>query len=336
MPEKWIRRKGTKESGFRYTGPDGQPVRDAATRERIDLLRIPPAWRDVHIAANPRAPIQVWGLDARGRKQYRYHRRAVEMGELRKFYRVRQMAKDLPKLRRRLLADLGRDDYSRDRICAGIVLLISNAWFRIGSERYEKENNSFGITTLRKSHVKHVGSTVVFEYRGKRGIDHRQTISDERLVAFVNDLMTTPGRRLFRYKEGRRWLDVDSHEVNDYIEEIAGFPYTAKDFRTWGGSLRAATVLSDLGREKSTAARNRNVVMAVRMVAAELGNTPAICRKSYVHPMILTRYLKSGATISVPRHRGKPSQARHTPEETALIDFLDEHFPDRRQERRNP
>ena len=336
MAEKWIRRKGTKESGFRYTDPKGSPVRDAATRERIDALRIPPAWREVHIAANPRAPIQVWGFDARGRKQYRYHKRAVEKGELRKYYRVRQMAKELPKLRKRLFDDLSRDDYSRDRICAGIVLLISNAWFRIGSERYEKENNSFGITTLRKSHVEFTASGVVFEYRGKRGIDHRQTITDERLVAFVQAIMDTPGRRLFRYKEGRRWVDVDSHEVNDYIEEIAGFPYTAKDFRTWGGSLRAATVLSDLGREKSKTARNKNVVMAVRMVAAELGNTPAICRKSYVHPMILTRYLRSGATISVPRRRGKPSPARHSPEEVALIDFLDEHFPDRRKERRDP
>ena len=336
MPEKWIRRKGTKESGFRYTDQNGKPVRDAATRERIDLLRIPPAWREVHIAVNQRAPIQVWGFDARGRKQYRYHRRAVEKGELRKFYRVRQMAKDLPKLRKQLQDDLNREGYPRERICAGIVLLISSAWFRIGSERYEKENNSFGITTLRKSHVIRTDSTVVFEYRGKGGIDHRQTITEARLVAFVNDILTTPGRRLFRYREGRRWVDVDSHEVNEYIEEIAGFPYTAKDFRTWGGSLRAATVLSDLGREKSPSARNRNVVMAVRMVAAELGNTPAICRKSYVHPMILTRYLRNGATISVPHRKGSPSPARHSPEEVALIDFLDEHFPDRRKERRNP
>lgn len=336
MAEKWIRRRGTRDSGFRYTGPDGKPVRDAVTRERIELLRVPPAWRDVHIAANSRAPIQVWGFDARGRKQYRYHRRAVEKGELRKYYRVRQMAKELPVLRKRLFEDLARADYSRDRICAGIVLLISHAWFRIGSERYEKENNSFGITTLRKTHVSGDPSRLVFEYRGKRGIQHRQTITEPRLTAFVLDLMTTPGRRLFRYREGRRWMDVDSHEVNDYIERIAGFPYTAKDFRTWGGSLRAATVLSDLGREKSKKVRSRNVLMAVRMVAAELGNTPAICRKSYVHPMILTRYLRSGSTITVPERRGHPSSARHTPEETALIDFLDEHFPDRRKERRDP
>ncbi len=335
MAEKWFRRTGSKEKGFRYLKPDGKPVRDKAVRERIELLRIPPAWKDVHIAVNTRAPIQVWGLDARGRKQYRYHGRAVEKGQLRKYYRVRQMAKELPRLRRRFLADLARTEESRDRVCAGIVLLISHAWFRVGSERYEKENNSFGITTLRKSHVVDDDPMLLFEYTGKRGIKHRQRVTDRRLVEFVLDLMTKPGRRLFRYREGRRWVDANSRDVNDYIERIAGFPYTAKDFRTWGGSLRAATVLSDLGSARTRTARNKNVLTTVRVVAAELGNTPAICRKSYVHPMILTRYLRSGATITVPRSKGsRISESKHTPEETALIEFLDEHFPDRRSERR--
>src|SRR4026207_1911203 len=138
MAEKWIRRKGTKASGFRYSGPDGKPVRKKEGLERIDLLRIPPAWKDVHISANPRAAIQVWGFDARGRKQYRYHKRAVEKGELRKDYRVRQMAVGPPRLRGRLFKDFERDDFSRERICAGIVLLIGHAFFRIGSEKYEK------------------------------------------------------------------------------------------------------------------------------------------------------------------------------------------------------
>ncbi len=335
MSEKWIRRQGSKSSGFRYKGPAGSALRDKAALERIDSLRIPPAWTDVHIAANPRAAIQVWGFDARGRKQYRYHKRAVEKGELRKYYRVRQMAKDLPRVRKTLWKDVKRDDYSRERICAGVVLLISQAWFRVGSDRYEKENNSFGITTLRKSHVKRDGDRIVFEYRGKRGINHRQSVVNDALVEFVEDLMTTPGRRLFRYQEGRRWVDLDSREVNDYIGEIAGFPYTAKDFRTWGGSLRAATILSDLGTSAKKTARTKNILMTVRMVASELGNTPAICRKSYVHPIILTRYLKSGATITVPvRKKAGASLAAHTPEEVALLNFLDEHFPERRTERR--
>ena len=337
MAEKWIRRKGTKASGFRYSAPDGKPVRSRSVLERIDLLRIPPAWTDVHIAASPRAAVQVWGFDARGRKQYRYHKRAVEKGELRKHYRVRQMATDLPRLRRRLFKDLARRDYSRERVAAGILLLISQRWFRVGSDRYEKENNSFGLTTIRKSHVSHLGDHVLFDYRGKRGIEHRQHLIDRRLIKFVGDLLETPGKRLFRYREGRKWVDIDAREVNDYLEEIAGFPYTAKDFRTWGGSMLAATVLADIGPARTKTARNKNVLTAVRLVAAELGNTPAIARKSYVHPMILTRYLRNGSTITVPRRSANNSApGKHWPEEIALIRFLDEHFPDRRTTRRLP
>jgi DNA topoisomerase I len=279
----------------------------------------------------------VWGFDARGRKQYRYHRRAVEKGELRKHYRVRQMAKDLPLLRKRLVKDLARGDYSRERVAAGVLMLISQRWFRVGSDRYEKENNSFGITTLRKSHVAHGGDHVVFDYKGKRGIDHRQLVIDARLIKLVEDLLETPGQRLFRYRDGRKWADLNAREVNEYLEDIAGFPYTAKDFRTWGGSLIAATVLADIGPARTKTARNKNVITTVRLVAAELGNTPAICRKSYVHPVILTRYLRSGATISVPRRStSKASAGKHWPEEIALIRFLDEHFPERRNERRMP
>ena len=337
MAEKWIRRKGTKASGFRYSAADGARVSDTKTLERIDLLRIPPAWRDVHISANPRAAIQVWGFDARGRKQYRYHKRAVEKGELRKYYRVRQMAVELPRLRGKLFKDFERDDSSRERICAGIVLLIGHAFFRIGSEKYEKENNTFGITTLRKSHVFIDGTTVIFEYKGKRSISHRQVVADPALARFITDLLESPGRRLFRYRQGRKWVDVDARDVNDYIEELAGFPYTAKDFRTWGGTLRAATVLADIGSAPTENARKKNVLTTVRVVAAELGNTPAIARKSYVHPIILTRYLRSGATISLPRSKqSRISRVGHTPEEKALISFLEEYFPERRKERRDP
>jgi DNA topoisomerase-1 len=277
----------------------------------------------------------VWGFDVRGRKQYRYHKRAVEKGELRKHYRVRQMAKELPRIRMQLIKDLKRGDYSRERVCAGVVMLISQRWFRVGSDRYEKENNSFGITTLRRSHVTREDGHVIFHYRGKRGIDHTQRVIDPRLIAFVEDLLQTPGRRLFRYKIGRKWMDLHAGDVNEYIEEISGFPYTAKDFRTWGGSMLAATILADIGTAPSKTARNKNIVTAVRLVAAELGNTPAICRKSYVHPIILTRYLRSGATISVPRRPTRQiSPGKHFPEETALIEFLDEYFPERRSERR--
>ncbi|HEX2602615.1 MAG TPA: hypothetical protein VHL32_10970 [Gemmatimonadaceae bacterium] len=334
MAQKWIVREGTKAKGFRYRSPSGAAVKDKAQLERFDALRIPPAWRDVHISTNPRAAIQVWGFDARGRKQYKYHPRAVEKGELRKYYRVRQMARDLPTLRARIQRDFRRRGLTKQKVCAGIVRLISHGFFRVGSERYEKENNTFGITTMRKSHVTVYDDTIVFEYRGKRSITQKNVVVAKDLARFVTELLGTPGPRLFRYLEDGKWLDVDSRDVNDYIEHIAQFPYTAKDFRTWGGTLRAATVLAELGKGKSQTERKKNVVTAVRLVAAELGNTPTICRKSYVHPVVVMKYLRSGTTISLPKQPTSRNGTGHAPEESALIDFLDEYFPERRKQPR--
>ena len=339
MAQRWILRKGSKESGFRYVGPKGRPVRAGKDRERIDLLRIPPAWRDVHVAVSPKSPIQAWGLDARGRKQYRYHTRAVQKGELAKHYRVRQLASDLPVLRRTLRKDFGRHDFSEQRVCAGIVLLISDAFFRVGSDRYERENNTFGVTTLQKSHVTvDDDDTIRFDYRGKRSIRQKRPYQASPLMAdFVRSLLLTPGQRLFRYEKDGEWFDISARDVNDYIRSLADFPYTAKDFRTWGGTLKMAIVLAELGKAPNENARRKTVSTAVRMVAAELGNTPAICRKSYVHPILVTRYLKNGSTILVKHPRkspGRRSRFKHTVEETALIEFLAAYFPERRKERR--
>ena len=336
MPAKWILRKGTKKSGFRYEDAKGKAVTSREVLERIDALRIPPAWRDVHVAATPRSAIQVWGLDARARKQYRYHARAVEKGQLRKHYRVRQMARDLPAIRRRVSRDFRARAYSQEKVCAGIVRLIGDAFFRVGSDRYAKENNSFGITTLRKSHVEIHGDAVHFRYRGKRGIEQWQVVSGDDVVRFVRAMLKTPGARLFRYQEDGKWKNVEADDVNDYLRSITDFPYTVKDFRTWGGTLRAATVLAELGPAKSESMRKKNVVTAVRLVAAELGNTPTICRKSYVHPVVLQKYLRSAATINLSGRRkgSSPASPVHSPEENALIEFLDDHFPERRKERR--
>ncbi|HEY8850848.1 MAG TPA: hypothetical protein VIM36_01600 [Gemmatimonadaceae bacterium] len=336
MARKWIVREGSKTRGFRYVGPNGRAVGDKAQLERIDKLRIPPAWRDVHVSTDPRSAIQVWGFDERGRKQYKYHARAVQKGELRKYYRVRQMARDLPTIRARIMRDFRRQGLSKDKVCAGIVRLISQGFFRVGSERYQKENNTFGITTMRKSHALVLDDTTVqFEYRGKRSITQRNVVDGKDLARFVTQLLETPGPRLFRYLEDGKWQNVDSGDVNDYIERIANFPYTAKDFRTWGGTLRAATVLAELGKGKSMAERKKNVVTAVRLVASELGNTPTICRKSYVHPVIVMRYLRSGTTITLPsRASASVNGVGHAPEESALIEFLDEYFPERRKEQR--
>ncbi|HZF73254.1 MAG TPA: hypothetical protein VEZ51_07470 [Gemmatimonadaceae bacterium] len=332
MAQKWIVREGSKSRGFRYKGPSGSALKDKAALERIDALRIPPAWRDVHVSSNARAAIQVWGFDARGRKQYKYHPRAVEKGELRKYYRVRQMARDLPTLRSRIQRDFRRKELTKEKVCAGIVRLIAHGFFRVGSEKYQKENNTFGITTMRKSHVSVVGDMVQFEYRGKRSITQRNVIVAKDLARFVGALLRTPGPRLFRYLEDGKWQDVDSRDVNEYIERVAHFPYTAKDFRTWGGTLRAATVLAELGKGKSQTERKKNVVTAVRLVAAELGNTPTICRKSYVHPVVVMKYLRSGTTISLPKQLTHANNGLgHAPEESALIEFLDEYFPERRK-----
>ena len=331
---KWILRKGSKATGFRYQRPDGTAVRDARMVSRIDAMRIPPAWRDVHIAANPGATIQAWGIDARGRKQYRYHPRAVAQGELRKYHRVRQLAHDLPGIRERLHADRARRELTRDKVAAGVVQLIAEGLLRIGSERYEKENRTYGITTLRKSHVDLVDGRVVFSYTGKRSIRQRQVVPSAEMARFVRAMLKVPGRRLFRYRNGTQWCDLQARDVNDYLQEIAGVAYTAKDFRTWGATLRFATILADLGPATSERQAKSNVVMGLRLVAAELGNTPAICRKSYIHPMVIARYLDDGETIRPPRRAGSRSPLAHAPEERALIRFLERHFPERRSEPR--
>ncbi|MEX1185768.1 MAG: hypothetical protein WEA80_04205 [Gemmatimonadaceae bacterium] len=335
MASKWILRKGTKERGFRYVTPAGKGPVSAELRERIRSLGIPPAWKDVHVAWDSRAAIQAWGLDARGRKQYRYHPRAVAKGELRKYYRVRQMARDLPAIRRKVAADSRRRGFTREKVAAIVVRLIAHGFFRVGSERYVRENNTFGMTTMRKSHVSVYGDNVVFDYVGKRNIRHRQIVVDADLARLIRSLLGTPGARLFRYKTKEGWRDLDSAEVNDYFRSLTNFPYTVKDLRTWGGTLRAATVLAELGPGKSRTEAKRNVSTALRLVASELGNTPAICRKAYVHPALITQYMRRGATIDASYARSRRADPlSHAPEEKGLIDFLDRFFPERRRRQR--
>lgn len=337
MARQWIRRHGTHPGHFTYRDASGRPI-SAARAAQIDALAIPPGWRDVHIAPSDRTSIQAWGYDSRGRKQYRYHPRALQKGQIRKYYRVRQLARDLPTIRRRVDADFRKRGLSRERVLAAVLRLISQGYFRVGNDRYTKENHTFGITTLRKSHVRVKGDTVTFMYIGKRSIRHKHIFINRDLAQFVNELLTTPGRHLFRYAtDDGRWCDVTSRQVNEYLQAMTHFPYTAKDFRTWGGTLLAATVLSELGPPNSEREARKNVVTAVRIVAAELGNTPAICRQSYVHPIVLETYLKSGSTISTPPSSPRPvSWAAHLPEERALIHFLDAHFPERRKHPRVP
>ena len=335
----WIRRAGSKKSGFRYTAPDGRAIRDRRTLERIDQLRVPPAWRDVHVATSPRSAIQAWGYDARGRKQYRYNERAVERRELRKYHRVRQLAKQLPKIRRVLREDAkpkGRAPaLDVDAVAATVLRVISETFCRVGGERYARENGTFGITTLRKSHVDVDDGVACFEYTGKGSIRQRQLVHDRELVKLVQRQLQTPGAALFRYRENGDWHVISARDVNDYLQRRIG-RYSAKDFRTWGGTLRAATVLAELGPAKSETEAKRNVALAMRLVSSELGNTATICRKSYVHPMVIARYLDEGETIPLPRSRRSAADRgqAHSPEERALISFLDRHFPERRKKAR--
>ena len=330
----WIQRLGGKTT-FRYVRKDGTQVGDERTLDRIRLLVVPPAWTDVHIAASARAEVQAWGMDAKGRKQYRYHARAVERGQLRKYYRVRELAKELPDIRRRVRTHAASRTPSKRAAAAAVVRLISESFFRIGSERYATENKTFGIATLRKRHVQIADGRAVFTYVGKRSIKQRQVVANRELALLVQRQLASPGARLFRYKDGARWRDLTARDVNAYLHDTLGVAYSAKDFRTWGGTLRAATILAELGAGSSVTDTKRNVATTMRLVASELGNTPAICRKSYVHPLIVARYVDDGETIKLsPRHVPRADVYAHSPEERALIRFLDAHFPERRRRAR--
>ncbi|MEP6732371.1 MAG: DNA topoisomerase IB [bacterium] len=331
----WITREGGK-TNFRYKRKDEKLVRDERTLDRIRMLAIPPAWKNVHIAASASAAVQAWGLDAKGRKQYRYHARAVERGQLRKYYRVREMAKELPALRKRIKTHASSSTPSRRAAAAAVVRLISESFFRIGSEKYVTENKTFGIASLRKRHVQIADGRAVFNYVGKKSIKQRQVVANRELTRLVKRHMNTPGTRLFRYHEGSAWHDLTARDVNAYLHDTLGVAYSAKDFRTWGGTLRAATVLAELGAASSPTEAKRNVMTTMRLVASELGNTPAICRSSYVHPMVVARYVDEGETIKLPpSYSSRAETYAHSPEERALIRFLDSHFPERRKRARS-
>jgi DNA topoisomerase I len=335
MARQWICRLGSKARGFRYANESGRPVRDRRTIARIDALRVPPAWRDVHIAASATAAIQAWGFDARGRRQYRYHARAAEKGQLRKYYRVRAMGHELPRIRRALHEASRERGLGRDTVAAIVVRFVSEGLFRPGSEESTRENATFGITTMRKSHVELDGDCLVFRYLAKGKKRLRQCVANRELARSMRRLLVSPGTRLFRYRASDgAWRNLTARDVNDYLRRRLGVRYSVKDFRTWGGTLRAAIVLAELGPPQSETDAKRRVAQAMRLVAADLGNTPAICRKSYVHPIIVARYVDDWETISIPRRGAVRARTGHTTDERALLAFLDRHFPERRRKNR--
>ena len=278
-------------SGFSYRDADGKPVRDEATLERIRALVLPPAWTDVWICASPRGHIQATGRDARGRKQYRYHHlwNQAQAGE--KFERLIAFGRLLPKLRAQVERDLRRRGLPREKVLAAVVALMELTLIRIGNTEYAKTNKSFGLTTLRDRHAEITASGAVFEFRGKSGKVHRTGFRDRRLARIVKACQDVPGQRLFQYldESGERRA-VESSDVNAYIREAMGEGFSAKDIRTWAGTLYAARGLVELPPAKDAAEAKRRVVVTVKAAAALLGNTAAVCRSSYIHPLVLEAY----------------------------------------------
>jgi len=285
--------------GFTYLGPGGEPVTQPQRLRRIRSLAVPPAWTDVWICPNPRGHIQASGRDSRGRKQYRYHPRWREARDETKYGRMVDFARALPGLRRRVERDLAQPGLPESKVVATVVRLLDLSRIRVGNAEYARDNESYGLTTLKRRHVRVEGERVRFRFRGKSGKDHDVDVRDRRVAAVVRRCQELPGQQLFLYLddagEARR---IQSSDVNDYLREVTGQDFTAKDFRTWSGTVLAAVELARLGVfENETEAKHR-VVEAVRSVAGVLGNTQAVCRRCYVHPAVIDGYL-AGSVIDV-------------------------------------
>jgi len=322
------RRSGTPKTGFTYLRADGEPLRSTTALARIRSLAIPPAWTDVEIAADPKAKVQATGYDSEGRKQYIYHPDQVKRRERKKYRKLLGLAHDLPHIRAATREHLKQKGVGRERVLATIVRLMLRGYFRVGGERYAEENKTFGIATLQKRHLQVEGNDLVFRYPGKHSIEQRTVVADTPLVEVMKEILELPGRRLFRYRgEDGKVKNVTARDVNAYIKEIAGEEYSAKDLRTWGGTVRAASILADLGPAGSRREAEKQVVLACKLVSSELGNTPAVCRSSYIHPVVLEKYL-TGKTIEPmmrrkPRKRAKAAPPTYYPEEAALMRFLE-------------
>jgi DNA topoisomerase I len=284
------RRVGT---GFSYTATDGQTIRDPAVLRRIRALAVPPAWTDVWICPSPNGHIQATGRDARGRKQYRYHERFREVRDAGKYERLIAFGEALPRIRQRTTADLGQRGMPREKVLAAVVQLLDQTSIRIGNEEYRRQNKSFGLTTLRNRHAHLDGSTVRFEFVGKGGKLHRVSLQDRRLARVIKQCQELPGQELFQYmdEDGLR-RNVESDDVNTYLREISGGDFSAKDFRTWNGTVLALRYLRVCEPSTSVTAGKRQLTQAIKSVAEALGNTVAVCRKAYVHPVVVNSYLE--------------------------------------------
>jgi DNA topoisomerase-1 len=331
-----IRRKRV-GTGFTYVGPGGRPVRDEETLRRIKALVIPPAWTEVWICADSNGHLQATGYDARGRKQYRYHARFREVRDQTKYNRMLEFARVLPKVRRQVTRDLRLHGLPRRKVLAAVVRLLETTLVRVGNDEYAKANQSFGLTTLRDRHAKINGSRVTLEFKGKSGVEHEVDLSDARLAKIVKACQDLPGQELFQYRDDEgRVRDVGSADVNQYIQEVAGDGFTAKDFRTWAGTVLAAMALQEVKTFDSQARAKKNVVRAVERVAERLGNTKAVCRKCYIHPAILETYLDGDLSRMLEKRAGA-KLARELkslrPEEAMVLSLLQQRLRRGREEK---
>jgi DNA topoisomerase-1 len=321
-----VRREPRRGGGFRYVGIDGRVIRKAAELRRIAGIAVPPAWTDVWICPVGNGHIQATGRDARGRKQYRYHERWREARDATKYERTVAFGEVLPRIRGRVDRDLRRSDLSRERVLATVVRLLDSTYIRVGNEEYARENRSFGLTTMRDRHVQVDGSTLRFQFRGKSGKQHEVSIADRRVARVVSRLQDLPGQQLFQWQdEDGEVHGVESEDVNAYIRDAAGDDFTAKDFRTWAGTVLAAWALQDLGEYASQTQAKRHVLEAVESVARHLGNTPAVCRRCYVHPEVISAHL-DGALLANLERRAEETLATSIDElsgrEGAVLAFL--------------
>ena len=316
-------RRKANGNGFEYLDTEAKRIRDRQRLLRIKRLAIPPAWTDVWICPSPNGHIQATGRDARGRKQYRYHDRWREVRDENKFGRLAEFAKTLPKIRRRVARDITLADLPREKVLATVVRLLEQTFIRIGNEEYARENKSFGLTTIKNRHVTVKGAHLRFRFRGKSRRHHEVDMTDRRIAKIVAKCQDLPGQDLFQYVSDKDEVrSITSQDVNDYLREITNENFTAKDFRTWAGTVLAAIALNAQAGFETKKQAKANVKTAVCAVAELLGNTPAICRKCYVHPAIIEAYLNGVQIPGLAEAVQPPEKVDLRAVETAVLKFL--------------
>jgi DNA topoisomerase-1 len=316
-------RRGT---SFRFLSPDGRPVRDERVLKRIHSLVIPPAWTDVWICPSANGHLQATGRDARGRKQYRYHERWREVRDETKYNKLIEFGRALPRIRARVKRDMKVPGLPRAKVLATIVRLLEVTLIRVGNEEYVRQNGSFGLTTMRDRHAKIQADELCFEFKGKSGVRHSIGVRDRRLAQIVKQCRDLPGQELFQYVDDNgQQRTIESADVNAYLREVTGADYTAKDFRTWAGTVLAAQSLQEYQRATSERQAQQNIVRAIESVAERLGNTRSVCRKCYVHPAVVDAYLDGSLLETLNRRvTSELRQSLHKlrPEEAAVLVFL--------------